>query len=118
MKSYISVFKNLSFFILISIFFADCFTYSQTASQMELLGFRGSNWGSSIDKVKATETESYLQSFHGFGIDALSYKGDIAGLTARIDYSFKDDRLFEGTYIITPDENIKTYFNKFNFFFN
>ena len=75
-------------------------------------GFRGIEWGSSLDKVKSLETSTYMQSFHGFGIDALSYEGDIAGLDARIDYSFKDGELFEGTYSIYPGDLFKAEFNK------
>ena len=91
---------------------ADFYTYSQTGILKDLTGFRGIDWGSSLEKVKTTEKESYLQSFHGFGIDALSYSGSIAGLTARIDYSFKNGKLFEGTYIIYPEDEIRDDFKK------
>ena len=86
--------------------------YSQTERFRELQGFRGVAWGSTMNKVKATETERYMQLFHGFGIDALSYKGNVAGLTARIDYSFKENKLIEGTYSINPGNYFKTDFNK------
>ncbi len=116
MKSMLVVLKRLSFFIFLNIFLMNGFLYSQIKIYNDLPGFRGVAWGSKIDKVKATETESYMQFFHGFGIDALSYKGYIAGLTARIDYSFKDGKLFEGTYSITPDEEFKIDFNKLKSF--
>jgi hypothetical protein len=86
--------------------------YSQDAGQKELNGFRKAVWGSSMDQVRLAETETYMQQFHGFGIDALSYEGDIAGLTARIDYSFKNGKLFEGSYVINPQDNIKPDFRK------
>ncbi len=88
------------------------FLFSQQDISEELSGFRGTAWGSSMDKVKSVETAVYMQSFHGFGIDALSYKGNIAGLDARIDYSFKDGKLFEGTYSIYPGDSFKAEFNK------
>ena len=112
MKSMLFVLKCLSFFIFLNIFLSKDFLYGQTKIFSELTGFRGVPWGSKMDKVKATETESYMQLFHGFGIDALSYKGYIAGLTARIDYSFKDGKLFEGTYIINSSDDYKIDFNK------
>lgn len=110
MENFIFAFKNIVVFFLINMLFPGFYTYSQTGLSRELTGFRGSEWGSSMDKVKAKVTESYLQSFHGFGIDALSYKGKIAGLTARIDYSFKDNKLIEGNYIIKPHDDFKTNF--------
>jgi hypothetical protein len=112
MKNFLSVFERLNLFILLNILFVDCNIFSQTIISRELKGFRGSDWGSSINKVKEAEKEDYLQSFHGFGIDALSYSGGIAGLNARIDYSFKDNKLFEGTYTINPEDDIKFGFNK------
>jgi hypothetical protein len=112
MKNFIPVSKRIYLFVLLNILFVESNIISQTLIPGELNGFRGYNWGISIDYVKSTETEYYLQSFHGFGIDALSYKGEIAGLNARIDYSFKDGKLFEGTYTINPDDEIGNDFNK------
>ena len=112
MKYFIPVIKRICLFGLLNVLFINSDILSQTVITKELKGFRGYNWGISLDYVKSTETKSYLQSFHGFGIDALSYKGDIAGLTARIDYSFKDGKLFEGTYTINPEDEIKSSFNK------
>jgi len=116
MKKFIPVFTKIYLFVFFNILFIDSNILSQTVISGELKGFRGYNWGISLDYVKSTETESYLQSFHGFGIDALSYKGEIAGLTARIDYSFKDRKLFEGTYTINPVNEIRDDFNKLKFF--
>ncbi len=112
MKNFIPVFKRICLFVLLNTLFIDSNILFQTVIPKELKGFREYNWGISIDYVKSTETENYLQSFHGFGIDALSYRGEIAGLTARIDYSFKDGKLFEGTYTINPEAEIKITFNK------
>ena len=116
MTSMLSVLRCLSFLIFINIFLTEGFLFSQTKIIKDLSGFRGVEWGSKMDKVKATVTESYLQSFHGFGIDALSYRGYIDGLTARIDYSFKDGKLFEGTYIINPGDDFKIDFKKLKSF--
>ena len=84
----------------------------QTGSTKELSGFRNIPWGSSINEVKAKETESYLQSLKGFGIYALSYKSRIAGLKTRIDYTFKKGKLIEGSYSFQPVEYFKQDFNK------
>ena len=81
--------------------------------------FRGVKWDSSLNEVKEKETAYYLQTFHGFGIEALSYKGKIAGLDARIDYDFKNNKLIEGSYRIISDDNFKEdYSTLFNFLGN
>jgi hypothetical protein len=75
---------------LLSFFFAEeGALICQTESTKELTGFRNSLWGSSVNEVKSKETENYLQTFIGFGVYALSYKSTIAGLAARMDYTFK-----------------------------
>jgi hypothetical protein len=112
MKNSIPVCRKICLFVLINILFINSNVLCQSVIPGDLKGFRGYNWGVSLDYVKTTETESYLQSFHGFGIDALSYKGEIAGINARIDYSFKDGKLFEGTYTINPEDEIRNDFNK------
>ena len=112
MKSLKVNLKYLLFVVCIDVLLTDTSLYSQTKIYKELTGFRDVTWGSTIDRVKEVETESYLQSFHGFGIDALSYKGYIDGLNTRIDYSFKDGKLFEGTYSINPGDDFRADFNK------
>lgn len=57
--------------------------------------------------MKNRETAHYLQTFYGFGIEALSYKGKIAGLDARIDYDFYNKKFTEGSYKVISDENFK-----------
>jgi hypothetical protein len=94
------------------IIFAINIVYCQTEERGALSRFRGAVWGSSIEDVKASEAAEYMQSFHGFGLDALSYKGHIAGLQARIDYSFKNGKLFEGAYSINTEEYFKDNFDK------
>lgn len=86
--------------------------FGQTEPAKELTGFRNISWGSSVKEVKSRETESYLQSFWGFGIYALSYKSKISGLSTRIDYSFKNGKLVEGSYTFEPGKNFKNDFNK------
>jgi hypothetical protein len=84
----------------------------QIESSKELTGFRNFPWGSSIYEVKSLETENYLQTFIGFGVYALSYKSRIAGLTTRIDYTFKRGRLIEGSYSFHSAGYFKQDFNK------
>ena len=71
---------------------------------------RNVKWNSSLKDVKEKETAHYLQTFNGFGVEALSYKGKIAGLDARIDYDFKDKKLIEGSYRVNSDDNFKEDF--------
>ena len=98
--------------LLLLIFFNEGTTLlCQTKSSKELTGFRNVPWGSSIDEVKSKETESYLQSFEGFGIYALSYKSKIAGLSTRVDYTFKNGKLVEGSYSFKSGKSFKNDFN-------
>lgn len=79
-------------------------------STQTLPEFRNVKWGTSINKVREIETARYLQSFTGFGIEALSFKGKIAGLETRIDYTFKEDKLTEGSYIIIDENTFRDNF--------
>ena len=54
-------------------------------SILNLPSFRNVSWDSSLREVEEKETAQYLQKFTGFGIEALSYEGNIAGVVARID---------------------------------
>jgi hypothetical protein len=69
--------------------------------------FRNVKWGSSIRDVEAKETAQYLQIFSGFGIQALSFEGNIAGLDARIDYTIKNKKLTEGSYTVISKDNFR-----------
>jgi len=103
--------KNILFLLFFLI--ADEFPlFCQTETLKELDGFRNSAWGCTADEIKAVETELYMQSFTGFGIYALSYTGSIAGLRARIDYTFKNEKLVEGSYTVEPEGNFENDFNK------
>lgn len=65
-----------------------------------ILGFRGIKWGVSAAQVKQMEKAQYMQESKGLGFSVLSFRGDIAGLTARIDYTFRNDSLAEASYSI------------------
>ena len=90
--------------------------FSFTDSTTSLPEFRNVKWNSTLKDVKEKETAHYLQTFYGFGIEALSYKGKIAGLDARIDYDFKDKKLIEGSYRVNSDDNFKEDFQTLLFF--
>ncbi len=77
------------------------------SSAIKLDGFRNVAWGASVDEVKAAEKAEYMQHFSGFGIEAVSYKGCFAGFDVRIDYSFKNNKLVEGCYSLSPDDSFK-----------
>jgi len=72
--------------------------------------FRNVKWGSSLKDVEEKETADYLQKFSGFGIEALSYEGNIAELDARIDYTFKNKKLSEGSYTVISKDTFREDF--------
>ena len=84
---------------------------SLTGNQDSLQGFRGIPWKSSPEFVRENESARYLQSFIGFGTYALSFRGRFAGYTMRIDYSFQDNKLIEGGYILDEPDDIIISFN-------
>jgi hypothetical protein len=94
--------------LLIQIIIFPLFIYSQTDSVLS--GFRNSPFGSSPNEVMSRETAPSLQSFSGWGIYALSFEGKFVGRDARIDYTFVDNKLIEGSYILDPEDD---YLNTF-----
>lgn len=97
------------FLIFISVF---SYSFSQNTNETELPGFRNFEWGVSPEKVKENESARYLQTFSGFGTYVLSFRGDFLQLNSRIDYSFKDSMLVEGSYQIGTDFTYETDFIK------
>lgn len=79
-------------------------------SNRTLSGFRNIPWGSSMKEVREKEEAHYLQTFYGFGITAISFKDNVAGIQARIDFTFKDDKFTEGSYIINTEDFYKKDF--------
>jgi len=79
-------------------------------STLVLPEFRNANWGCSLRDVEERETAQYLQTFSGFGIEALSYEGNIAGLGARIDYTFKNKKFTEGSYTVISKDTFREDF--------
>ncbi len=102
--------------ILISLFFSSILPQNRTAVSKTMPKFRGVEWGASIDKVKSTEREKYLQDYSGYGLKAVCYMGSIAGLDARIDYNFKDGKLFAGTYTLSPGSSFLSDFKELRSF--
>lgn len=94
--------------------------YSQISTELDSIPrFRGINWGSSIETVKALELASYQQSYIGFGVYILTYHGQILDQHTKIDYVFEDNILVEAFYTIDVEsfpENFQSvkelYFNK------
>ena len=94
---------SLTFFVINA--FGNTFPFvSIPDSSRTLDGFRNIPWGSSMKEVREMEEAHYLQTFYGFGITAISFKDYIAGIEARIDYTFKDDKLTEASYLINPGD--------------
>lgn len=69
--------------------------------------FRNIPWNVSLEYVRENETAYYLQKFTGFGVETISFKDETAGLAARIDYTFKNNKFTEGACIITADDDFK-----------
>jgi len=92
------------FFVSVS-FVADLSALSFPDSILTLPEFRNVKWGCSLRNVEEKETAHYLQKFSGFGIEALSYEGNIVGMNARIDYTFKNKKLTEGSYTVISKYN-------------
>ena len=81
-----------------------CSTPDSTSLMPE---FRNISWNTSIEKVRKEESSYYLQKFTGFGVETLSFKDEISGIDARVDYTFKNNKLTEGAYIIDHDNSFK-----------
>jgi hypothetical protein len=95
-------------YLLTCLVFYPLITYSQP--DYELSGFRNILFGSSPAEVRSREPAPSLQSFSGWGIFALSFEGRFAGIKARIDYTFTDDKLIEGSYILEPGDDYRDIF--------
>jgi hypothetical protein len=103
--------KNIFLSVCIIICFVADFLAAALADSAESLPeFRNIEWESSVEDVREQEKAKYLQSFSGFGTKAISFRENIEGLNARIDYVFKENKLIEGLYIIISDDNFKKDF--------
>jgi len=96
--------------ILISLFLSSDFSQNKFNKNRLLSGFRGIEWGTAKNKVKSIVNDYYLQEYYGFGVEALCYKGKIAGLDARIDYNFKNNKLVDGVYSLNPNSSFRNDF--------
>lgn len=101
------IFRVILFFIIPICFVTDLIALSVPDSILTLPEFRSIKWGSSLKNVQEQETAHYLQTFSGFDIEALTYKGNIAGLDARIDYTFRKEKLSEGSYTVISKDNFR-----------
>ena len=90
----------------------DLFPVSLPDSTSLMPGVRNIPWNSSIEKVREQESTYYLQKFTGFGLVTLSYKDKIAGIDSRVDYTFKNDKLTEGAFIISHDDSFKDHLTR------
>jgi hypothetical protein len=101
--------------VIVSFIISVCFVVDLSAltlldSTLALPEFRNVKWDSSLRDVEEKETAHYLQTFSGFGIEALSYEGNIAGLDARIDYTFKNKKFTEGSYTVISKDTFREDF--------
>jgi len=101
---------KIIYIIILSSVFSTTFPKSPLDSTKVIPEFRNIPWESSPDKVKDLESAYYLQKFLGFGVETCSFKDEFAEIDTRIDYTFKNDKLVEGSYIIKPDDSFNNYF--------
>lgn len=87
--------------IILSCFFSNAIVMRLPDSTFRLPQFRNTSWNTSLEIVRGKESAYYLQKFIEFRIVTLSYKDRIDGIEARIDYTFKNDKLTKVSYIIT-----------------
>lgn len=99
--------KLRGYFLFIVLFCAAGALPGQTESAARMPLFRNAEWNLSLEKVKENESAYYLQKFIGFGVETISFKDEIAGMDARIDFTFKKDKLTEGAYIINPGDDYR-----------
>lgn len=83
--------------------------------QNNLDGFRDSNWGDSIIKIRLKETADQVDSISYKNFALLVYKDKIVDRNALIYYGFHNDHLLFGAYIFLDDhtDNKSLYFNDF-----
>jgi len=101
------------FFLLL--FFIQSILVSQNSID-SISGFRNIRWGAPQSEVKKQEKGFYLQESKAWGLSTLSFQGEIAGSPARIDYTFKDNRLIEGSYSINVIKSFDQSFSQVNNF--
>jgi hypothetical protein len=91
-------------------FVADSQAAALADSTKSLPEFRNIEWESSAEHVRGQEKAKYLQSFSGFGTEAISFREKIEGLDTRIDYVFKENKLIEGSYTVISENNFRNDF--------
>lgn len=101
---------KIIFIIVLCSVSSEALSYTSKDSTRAMPEFRNIPWSSSIKEVREKENAYYLQNFSGFGVTALSFKDKLAGIEARIDYTFKNDQFTEGAYIIKPGNLFKNNF--------
>ena len=108
---------KIIFTIIICCISSKVFSYTLKDSTRVMPEFRNIPWYSSMKEVREKEEAHYLQHFSGFGITAISFRDKISGIETRIDYTFKDDKLTEGSYIIncSGDSYKKNFVELLNF---
>ena len=102
--------RTQNFFLIFIFLFA--YSVSQNVKENKLPLFRNFEWNAAPEKVKEDETAHYMQTFSGFGNYALSFRGKFLELNSRIDFSFKDSMLVEGSYQIKSDFSYEENFIK------
>lgn len=103
-------FRVYLYIIIFTFSVADLYAFKLNDSTLTLPDFRDVEWNCSMDDVRENETARYLQSFSGFGIEALSFRGSISGLEARIDYTFKNENFIEGSYTVISENTFQDNF--------
>lgn len=98
--------------LIVIIFFFFAVSNLQTQHKNKLPQFRDFSWETTPEIVRKNESARFLQTFDGFGVYAISFRGDFIGLNSRIDFTFNDKKFVEGTYQIQSDLSYKEDFLK------
>ena len=88
--------KNQASIRYLTVVFAILITISVQATD-----FRKTNWGDSMETVKASETFKYSESDANTSL----YSGTLAGLDVYAMYAFRNNKLYSAAYIITQEHS-------------
>ena len=94
------------------VFITFFFVFNSINAQKQLEGFRNFKWNVTPEEIRENEDARFMQTFEGFDIYAISYRDKFADERARIDYTFKENKLVEGSYQFTFDEDVEEKFIK------
>lgn len=73
-------------------------------------GFRNSEWGSSVESVKATESANFISEKSKGSTQRVNFTGEVGGSPVTISYDFTNNKLVSATYIFDEEHSSKLLF--------